>query len=88
MWHVGAKGLPRNRFDDNAKIFHKETAKDFQGKQVPGHIYNSHQVLSISPKNKGKDKYSFSHSIREANLRKAKPKQVPPPGRYDIPHMD
>jgi hypothetical protein len=29
MWHVGAKGILRNRFEDNAKVFHKETAKDF-----------------------------------------------------------
>jgi hypothetical protein len=42
MWHVGSNGIPRNRFEDNAKIFHKETAKDFQGKIAPGFIYNSH----------------------------------------------
>jgi len=54
MWHVGAKGMLRNRFEDNAKIFHRETVKDFQGKQAPGFIYNSHEIMSISPKNRAK----------------------------------
>jgi hypothetical protein len=29
MWQNGTKGGPRNRFEDNSKIFYPETAKDF-----------------------------------------------------------
>lgn len=59
MRQTGIDGSPRNRFNDNSKIYHPETKQDFCGQGIPGHIYESHLFLSISPKGR-KEKIQIS----------------------------
>lgn len=58
MRQTGIDGSPRNRFSDNSKIYYPETKQDFCGIGIPGSIYESYKVLSISPKTR-KDNYTF-----------------------------
>lgn len=89
MWQTSTSGYPRNRFQDNSKVFYPETAKDFASKATPGHIYNSHYHKSLAPPNINKAKklhnYSFGREVREANEPKTKVrKPSPSPTDYTL----
>lgn len=59
MRNTAINGSLRDRFKEHKKVFYPETAIDFQGLTTPGHIYDSHKVLSISPRNR-LNNYSFA----------------------------
>jgi hypothetical protein len=89
MWQTSTSGNLRNRFEDNSRVFHPETAKDFASRITPGHIYNSHVHKSLAPPNintvKKLHNYSFGREIREANDPKTKVrKPSPSPTDYKL----